>query len=223
MSVALAPRARIMVKASWPGVSRNTIGLPFAMTRYAPMCWVMPPASPSATFSLRIASRSDVLPWSTCPMTVTTGARGMRSPALAREPASSAGVVPAAVWSFAVCWRESSSSSSNETTAASTPNSFAISTATFGSSGWLIVAKTPRERNDFMRSFARTPSFSDSSLTVTPSERKTGPSAFFLSSTTAPVSVVVVFLPARRCADLESGLAARASSVPSPVGVWMSS
>ncbi len=33
MSVALAPRARIEVKASWPGVSRKTIGLPLASTR----------------------------------------------------------------------------------------------------------------------------------------------------------------------------------------------
>src|SRR5207253_1913212 len=42
------------------------------------MCWVMPPASPAATSVCRIASRRDVLPWSTWPMTVTTGARGAR-------------------------------------------------------------------------------------------------------------------------------------------------
>ena len=40
------------------------------------MCWVMPPASPATTFAWRIASSSDVLPWSTWPITVTTGARG---------------------------------------------------------------------------------------------------------------------------------------------------
>ena len=39
------------------------------------MCWVMPPASPAATSVERMASSSDVLPWSTWPMTVTTGAR----------------------------------------------------------------------------------------------------------------------------------------------------
>ncbi len=39
------------------------------------MCWVMPPASPSATLVLRMWSRRVVLPWSTWPMTVTTGAR----------------------------------------------------------------------------------------------------------------------------------------------------
>ena len=40
------------------------------------MCWVMPPASPAATSVSRIASSSDVLPWSTWPMIVTTGGRG---------------------------------------------------------------------------------------------------------------------------------------------------
>ena len=39
------------------------------------MCWVMPPASPAATSVSRIASSSEVLPWSTWPMTVTTGGR----------------------------------------------------------------------------------------------------------------------------------------------------
>ena len=37
------------------------------------MCWVMPPASPAATSVSRIASSSEVLPWSTWPMIVTTG------------------------------------------------------------------------------------------------------------------------------------------------------
>ena len=40
------------------------------------MCCVMPPASPSATFAERTTSNSVVLPWSTWPITVTTGARG---------------------------------------------------------------------------------------------------------------------------------------------------
>ena len=39
------------------------------------MCWVMPPASPAVTSALRMASSSEVLPWSTWPMTVTTGGR----------------------------------------------------------------------------------------------------------------------------------------------------
>ena len=37
------------------------------------MCWVIPPASPAATSVSRIASSSEVLPWSTWPMIVTTG------------------------------------------------------------------------------------------------------------------------------------------------------
>ena len=40
------------------------------------MCCVMPPASPAATFALRMRSSREVLPWSTWPMTTTTGARG---------------------------------------------------------------------------------------------------------------------------------------------------
>ena len=34
------------------------------------MCWVIPPASPAATSVSRIASSSEVLPWSTWPMIV---------------------------------------------------------------------------------------------------------------------------------------------------------
>ena len=37
------------------------------------MCWVMPPASPATTSVERMRSSSSVLPWSTWPMTVTTG------------------------------------------------------------------------------------------------------------------------------------------------------
>jgi hypothetical protein len=54
MSVSLAPRARIAVNAAWPGVSRKLI-TPFGVsTWYAPMCWVMPPASPAATLVRRM-------------------------------------------------------------------------------------------------------------------------------------------------------------------------
>src|SRR4028118_2412127 len=43
------------------------------------MCCVMPPASPATTSVSRIASSSDVLPWSTWPMIVTTGGRSPRA------------------------------------------------------------------------------------------------------------------------------------------------
>ena len=75
MSVMSAPRARMAVNASWPGVSRKVISLPLTLTWYAPMCWVMPPASVEVTSEWRIASRMEVLPWSTCPITTTTGGR----------------------------------------------------------------------------------------------------------------------------------------------------
>ena len=51
ISVHMAPRARISVKAAWPGVSRKVIGWPLISTVYAPMCCVIPPASPAATFA----------------------------------------------------------------------------------------------------------------------------------------------------------------------------
>ena len=54
MSVTCAPRARIAVNAAWPGVSMNVIW-PFGVcTWYAPMCCVMPPASPAATLVVRM-------------------------------------------------------------------------------------------------------------------------------------------------------------------------
>ena len=43
------------------------------------MCCVIPPASPATTFALRMASSSDVFPWSTWPMIVMTGGRSTRS------------------------------------------------------------------------------------------------------------------------------------------------
>mmetsp|Transcript_20521 Transcript_20521/g.69558 ORF Transcript_20521/g.69558 Transcript_20521/m.69558 type:complete len:299 (-) Transcript_20521:684-1580(-) len=79
MSVTLAPRSRISANAACPGVSINVTGPLGVGTLYAPMACVMPPCSPAATRVDRSASRSDVLPWSTWPMIVTTGARGMRS------------------------------------------------------------------------------------------------------------------------------------------------
>ena len=40
------------------------------------MCWVIPPASPATTSVERMRSSRSVLPWSTWPITVTTGGRG---------------------------------------------------------------------------------------------------------------------------------------------------
>ena len=110
-------------------------------------------------------------------MTVTTGARATRTAGVASSLADASAV------------RESSSSSSKETTAASAPTSFAIWIAVCASSGWLTVAMMPRCISRRRMSLARTPSFSDNSLTVTPSERKTGPvGRGFLNSRSLPES-----------------------------------
>ena len=56
----------------------------------------MPPASPAATRVLRMASRIEVLPWSTWPSTVTIGGRRLE---LARGPRWRARRAPRARWS----------------------------------------------------------------------------------------------------------------------------
>ena len=90
------------------------------------MCWVMPPASPETTLVLRMASSSEVLPWSTWPMMVTTGGRGMQL----------AGVVPEA-------WTITSSTSDSETRLTRWPNSSTISAAVSASMVWFCVAMMP--------------------------------------------------------------------------------
>ena len=71
------------------------------------MCCVMPPNSPATTSVSRIASSSFVLPWSTWPMTVTTGGLGASSDSSTSSSSSSATI-----------------SSSSPTISASMPSSF---------------------------------------------------------------------------------------------------
>mmetsp|Transcript_7867 Transcript_7867/g.16418 ORF Transcript_7867/g.16418 Transcript_7867/m.16418 type:complete len:251 (-) Transcript_7867:564-1316(-) len=78
MSVTSAPRWRMSEKAACPGVSMKEMRVPSCSTWYAAICWVIPPASPAVTRVSRMESRRLVLPWSTWPMMVTTGARGTR-------------------------------------------------------------------------------------------------------------------------------------------------
>ena len=149
MSVAWAPRARIAVNASWPGVSRK-VTLPWLVsTWYAPMCWVIPPNSRSATLVVRIASSSEVLPWSTWPMTVTTGGRGR---ICAGSDSSS-----------------SSTSPSSERTCTSQWNLSATSLAAVGSSTSLTVAITPRSTSALITSEVLRRIAAASSPTVTDS------------------------------------------------------
>ena len=90
------------------------------------MCWVMPPASPETTLVLRIASRSEVLPWSTWPMMVTTGGRGSSF----ASSSSEASVM-------------TSSTSDSETRTTLWPNSSTMRAAVSGSIVWFWVAMMP--------------------------------------------------------------------------------
>ena len=87
------PRLLKLVKDSCPGVSMISrpgtlyssrldslssavFSLIISMGKYvAPICWVIPPASPSWTFVWRILSRSFVFPVSTCPRMQQMGER----------------------------------------------------------------------------------------------------------------------------------------------------
>ena len=115
------------------------------------MCCVMPPASRSATRVSRMASSSDVLPWSTWPMTVTTGARVPMSSAFDSSPCAE------------------TSSSSKLRISISAPNSRAMSLAVSMSSVLLMVI-IMRFINSLARtSLTRTSSLSARSFTVMPS------------------------------------------------------
>ena len=74
-SVNFDPLALISVNAAWPGVSIKVIFLDLCWIWYAPMCCVIPPNSPDTTVALLNTSNTDVLPWSTWPITVTIGGR----------------------------------------------------------------------------------------------------------------------------------------------------
>ena len=115
------------------------------------MCWVMPPASRSAMRVSRMASSSVVLPWSTWPMTVTTGARGTRSSGF--EASVSTWII----------------SSSKVCIFTSAPNSRAIIVAVSVSSVVLIVIIIRRSISFLSTSLTRTSSLSERSLTVMPS------------------------------------------------------
>ena len=127
-SVILAPRALIAVKASWPGVSRKAILLPVLVrTSYAPMCWVIPPASAAVTFDIRIKSSKDVLPWSTCPMMVTIGALSRSSSSVSATSSSI-------------------SSSMDLVNSTSKPNSSAMIVIASASRRWLMDTNIPRDK-----------------------------------------------------------------------------
>ena len=141
MSVTWAPRARIAVNASWPGVSMNVMSRSPTCAWYAPMCWVMPPNSPATTSVSRIESSSLVLPWSTCPMTVTTGGRGT-----SRDSSTSSSSP------------SSRSSSASPTTSASMPRSVATSAIASSDNDVVAVAISPERNRIFTISAGPLPS-----------------------------------------------------------------
>src|SRR4030067_386145 len=138
ISVTWAPRARMEVNASCPGVSSMTRHRPLCSTSYAPMCWVIPPASWSITWLARIASKSDVFPWSTWPMIVTTGGRATRSSSRS------------ASWSMRL-------SISGATFSTSKPYSWARRPAASASRSWFTVVGIPISISFLMTSPALTP------------------------------------------------------------------
>ena len=173
-SVTCAPRARMAVNASWPGVSRNVIGWSLTTTWYAPMCCVMPPCSVAVTFDSRIASSRLVLPWSTWPMIVTTGGRfwsfDSSSSIVGRPVARSTATSACSAWCAST---------------ASNPMSVATIAAVSKSMTWLIEAMTPFFMSSLMTSTGDTAMRSPSSLT----ERTRG-----ISSVLVSVFVVVIYL-----------------------------
>ncbi len=114
------------------------------------MCCVMPPASPAATSVSRIASSSDVLPWSTWPMIVTTGGRWIRSSSASSNSGSSS--TSSAAWTISICLS----------------NSSAITCTASSDSVWVSVAISPSCISFLMISGTGTPRYSATSLTVEP-------------------------------------------------------
>ena len=131
-------------------------------TRLAPRCCVIPPRSPAATVVFRSASRRLVFPWSTCPMTVTIGARV--SSAAVADSSKRICLVAAGGASGASVGASSTSSGSGSATL--NPSSVAISAAVSRSIPWFMVAKTPLRIRGLMMSAGLTRRICASSPTV---------------------------------------------------------
>ena len=114
------------------------------------MCCVMPPASPSATSVSRTASSSEVLPWSTWPMIVTTGARSLRSSAASSKATSSS--ASSAAWTISMSFS----------------NSAARISISSSASVCVRVAILPRPISFLISSGIGTARYSATSLTVEP-------------------------------------------------------
>ncbi len=178
------------------------------------MCWVMPPASPATTSVSRSASSSEVLPWSTWPMTVTTGARGSSISGSSASP------------------RNPISTSLSATRCSRWPNSVTINSAVSASIVWLIVAMTPMRIIALMTSVPRSAMRLASSWIVIVSgtttsrtilvcsswcrrwrsrsrARRTDASERMRSPASSSSARVTVSLPRRRCSSRRTGVAGR--------------
>src|SRR4028119_1277061 len=153
------------------------------------MCWVMPPASPDWTFAAQIRSSTLVVPWSTWPMTVTTGGFSSRSAGSSSGRTSSgAGSSTAPISTF-------------------TPSSSAISSTSSMESVCVRVFISPRPMRTWMILVGGTPRPSPRSLTVAPGSTRTPASA--AASVSAP--------GATSCSRGPTGAAVgRAARVPAP-------
>ena len=114
------------------------------------MCWVIPPASPAATSVVRIASSSEVLPWSTWPITVTTGGLRTRSASSSVKVGSSSS--SSLAWMISTSW-------SNSPARTSTVSSVRVCVS---------VAISPCCISFLITSALLTPNVSETSRTVAP-------------------------------------------------------
>src|SRR6185436_1508471 len=142
------------------------------------MCWVIPPASPAATLVRRMKSSSEVLPWSTWPMTVTTGGRGFSSAAgcsslSVRYASGSSSLAALALW----------------------PISSTTMIPVSWSSTWLMVAMVP----SFISALITSAAFTDMRCASSPTVMVSGTATSRTSGSVGWAKVVGSPLGAERC------------------------
>jgi len=161
----------------------------------------MPPASPAATRVCRIASRIDVLPWSTWPRTVTIGGReiSLLASSRPRELKNSSRLVTVTLPSPAPPSCSIATVSPAAIGSTVTPNSSATIEAVSKSMTWLMVAISPFCISFLMTSTAPTPSWSERSLT------DTFGGSWIFRSVGAILVATAVLLSACRAASIAAG------------------
>ena len=163
------------------------------------MCWVIPPASPAATSVFRIASSSEVLPWSTWPMIVTTGGRSTSSSSGSSNTGSA------------------TVSSSEWTTSTFLPSSAASTWIASSDSVVVSVFISPSAISCFMTSGTGTSRYSATSLTVDPELIRIASVSASAVARRTRLGLFVVDAPATAAATLAArrlvGLRGRAAGV----------